>query len=95
VLKLTRTDDLDFPANFNERLDRMSMQSGISHFQKSIAKSTARANLSVRQGEGEALDEFVHGIASITLRLTRSSPNFRAESIPRISPITLTRRFRT
>jgi hypothetical protein len=59
-----------------------------------IAKFTTRVSLSVRQGGCEALDEFVHDIASITIQLTCSSPNFRAESIPRISPTALTRRLR-
>jgi hypothetical protein len=72
----------------------MSMQRWIRQFQKATAKFTARANLSVRQGGGEALDEFVHDIASITIRLTRSSPNFRTKSIPRISPTTFTHRLR-
>jgi hypothetical protein len=63
----------------------MSMQRGISQFQKLIAKFTARANLSVRQGGGEALNEFVYGIASITIRLTAhrqiSAPN-RSLALP-------------
>jgi hypothetical protein len=91
MFKLALADDPDFPADFDKRLDRMSMQRGINQFQKSIAKFAARANLSVRQGGGEALDEFVHDIASVTIRLTCSSPNFRAESISRISPITFPR----
>jgi hypothetical protein len=92
VFKLARADDPDFPADFDERLDCMSMQRGINQFQKLIAKFTARANLSVQHGGGEVLDEFVHDIASITIRLICSSPHFRAESIPHISPTTLTRR---
>jgi hypothetical protein len=47
VFKWARADDPDFPADFDERLDRMTMQRGISQFQKSTAKFTGRANLSV------------------------------------------------
>jgi hypothetical protein len=70
------------------------MQRGITELQKSIAQFTARSNLSARQGGGEVLDEFVHDIARISVRLARSSPDFNAESIPRISATTLTRRIR-
>jgi hypothetical protein len=94
VFKLVRTDDPDFPADFDERLERMSMQRGIRQSQKSLAKFTARVNLSVRQGGGETLDVFVYSIAMITIQLTRSSPNFRAESIHHICPTALTRRHR-
>jgi hypothetical protein len=72
VFNLVRADDPDFPADFDERIGRMSMQRGIVQFQKSIAKFPARANLSARQEGGEALDGFVRDIASIAVRLVRS-----------------------
>jgi hypothetical protein len=94
VFHLARTDDPGFPADFEERRERLSMPRGIAELQKSIAEFTARANLSTRQGGGEVLDEFIHDVARIWVRLARSSPDFQAESIPGMSPTTLTRRIR-
>jgi hypothetical protein len=71
----------------------MSMQRGISQVQKSIAKFTAHANLSVQQRGCGTLDEFIQNIASMAIRLTCSSPDFRAGAVPGISPTTFTRRF--
>jgi hypothetical protein len=67
VSKLARADGPNFPADFDELVDRICMQRGIHQFQKSIAQFTARANLSLRQGGGEALGKFVHDIALITI----------------------------
>jgi hypothetical protein len=94
IFTLARVDDPGFPVDFDQRLERVTLQRGIAQLQQSIAQFAARANISARQGGGEVLDEFVHDVARISVRLARSSPDFQPESIPRISATTLTRRIR-
>jgi hypothetical protein len=89
---LARADDPGFPAHFDERRQRLGLQRGIDQIHEAVARFAARTNCPVREAGREALQDFVREIASLAVQLSRTSPAFQPDSIPIMSPTTLTRR---
>ena len=80
---IPRANDPGFPADFDARRTKVSLQQGFDEIHRAIARFTARSNLSVREASGPPLMDFVREVCEVAIRLRGSSSRFQASSIPR------------